>query len=342
MDLVYNNKILKEDLFANKDGIFPVSLQIEKTFNNDSDVSWEDILVFGDNLQFLKTIYENKDFLIKDKIKDKVKLIYIDPPFGTKNNFKGSDGQKAYIDKLQGAEFIEFLRRRLILAKEILSDDGSIFVHLDYRKGHYIKVLMDEIFGEKNFRNEIVWCYTGPGKVMKYFPRKHDYILFYTKTKNNLFNLQYISYKHGLSNTGIMFKNKERKNKELLKELENKGKKVEDWWIDIWATEKYRSELIGYPTQKPEKLLERIIKVSTNKGDLVMDFFCGSGTTLTVAEKLGRCWVGCDNGELAINITQKRLQEIDKSKDLENPKKKYNKQAKNFIIMKYLNDKNNV
>ena len=105
-------------------------------------------------------------------------MIYIDPPFATADEFQNKEGAKAYTDKKKGAEFVEFLRRRLILAREILADDGNIFVHLDYRKAHYIRVLLDEIFGERNFRNQIAWCYSGPGQANKYFPRKHDYILF--------------------------------------------------------------------------------------------------------------------------------------------------------------------
>ena len=336
-ELVYAGKMRKEDVLADTEEAKPVPLQIEKIFNGKKyplySKDWHNLLVFGDNLQILKTFNENKDPLIKNKIKGKIKLIYIDPPFATESDFKGNKGQRAYSDKTKGAEFVEFIRRRLIVARELLADDGSIFVHLDYRKGHYVKVLMDEIFGVNNFRNEIIWCYSGPAQAMRYFPRKHDYILFYAKTESNLFNVQYLSHKSGLHNTGQVFGDMERENKEAVKELEGRGKKAEDWWIDIWATERYRSELIDYQTQKPEKLLERIINAATNKDDLVLDFFCGSGTTLAVAEKLGRRWVGCDIGKLAMYTTQKRLLEIDKSKDLENQKRKYDKPSKSFAVV---------
>lgn len=345
-ELVYAGKMRKEDVLADTEEAKPVPLQIEKIFNGKKyplySKDWHNLLVFGDNLQILKTFNENKDPLVKNKIKSKVKLIYIDPPFATEKEFQTGTGVKAYADKARGADFVEFLRRRLIVAKELLADDGSIFVHLDYRKGHYLKVLMDEIFGERNFRNQIVWCYSGPSQANRYFPRKYDYILFYSATEgNNLFNIQYLPHKSGLHNTGQVFAS-DSINKEFVKDLEAKGKKVEDWWIDIWATERYRGELIDYPTQKPEKLLERIIKASTNKGDLVMDFFCGSGTTLAVAEKLGRRWVGCDIGKLAIYTTQKRLLEINKSKDLtplSSPLVKggkrgvYGKLAKSFAVV---------
>ena len=149
-ELAYAGKMRKEDLLANDDGSFPVPLQIEKVFNGDKhpsfDDGWKNLIVFGDNLQFLKTIYKNEDPVIKDKVKGKVKLIYIDPPFATSDEFKNKDGAKAYNDKKLGAEFVEFIRRRLILAKEILADDGSIFVHLDQKMGHYIKIVMDEVF----------------------------------------------------------------------------------------------------------------------------------------------------------------------------------------------------
>ena len=132
-ELSYAWKMRKEDLFANDDGVFPVPLQVEKTFNGEEyrafDDGWKNMIVFWDNLQLLKTLNENKDPLIKDKVKWKVKLIYIDPPFATTDEFRSKEWAKAYNDKKKGAEFVEFLRRRLILAKEILADDGSILVH---------------------------------------------------------------------------------------------------------------------------------------------------------------------------------------------------------------------
>lgn len=334
-ELNYAGKIRKEDLIANEDGVFPVPLQIEKFFNKDSlsssdDLEWINMIVFGDNLQFLKTVYENKDPLIKDKVKGRVKLIYIDPPFATEDEFMNKEGAKAYTDKKKGAEFVEFLRRRLLLAKEILADDGSIFIHLDQKMSHYVKVLMDEIFEKNNFRNEIAWCYTGPSQAGSYFPRKHDNILFYSKTKNNYFDSPRIEHKSGVHNTGKLFGSTEE-NLELKKELENKGKKVEDWWVDIWSTDRYRSELVGYPTQKPEALVKRIIESSTKPGDLVLDFFGGSGTTATTAEKLGRRWITCDIGKLSYFTTQKRLLRIAESKDLISTKKKYKKSAKPFV-----------
>ena len=165
----------KEDVLAGEDGTFPVPLQIDRLFNQNNVYleykDWKNMIVFGDNLQFLKTINENKDPLIKDKVKGKVKLIYIDPPFATQEEFQTKEGAKAYSDKKKGAEFLEFIRRRLILAKEILVPDGAIYVHLDQKMGHYVKVILDEVFGKNNIRNEIIWCYktslrSSPEKIM--------------------------------------------------------------------------------------------------------------------------------------------------------------------------------
>ncbi len=184
-ELTYAGKMRKEDILANEDGVFPVPLQIEKTFNGEEyeeyKDGWKNMLVFGDNLQFLKTIYKNEDPLIKDKVKGKVKLIYIDPPFATTDEFQNKEGAKAYTDKKKGAEFVEFLRKRLIVAREILADDGSIYVHLDNKMVHYIKILMDEIFGKQNFIREIIWNRGNPsgGKAAaNNWIHTHDTILF--------------------------------------------------------------------------------------------------------------------------------------------------------------------
>lgn len=187
-ELTYAGKMRKEDVLAGEDGTFPVPLQIERVFNGvehpEFKDGWRNMIVFGDNLQFLKTINENKDPLIKDKVKGKVKLIYIDPPFATQDEFQNKEGAKAYSDKKKGAEFLEFIRRRLILAREILADDGAIYVHLDQKMGHYVKVILDEVFGKNNFRNEIIWCYKTSLRISKErFGKDHDIIYFYA---NNL------------------------------------------------------------------------------------------------------------------------------------------------------------
>jgi DNA modification methylase len=331
-ELVYAGKMRKEDLLANEDGVFPVPLQTEKVFNGneykDFKDGWKNMIVFGDNLQFLKTIYENKDPLIKDKVKGKVKLIYIDPPFATADEFQNKEGAKAYNDKKKGAEFIEFLRRRLILAREVLADNGSIYVHLDPKMSHYIKVLMDEVFGKKNFRNEVIWAYKGASEAKKGFPAKHDDIYFYAKTDSTDFNYDAIRVPYKLSNSKAATWGEGE-----IYEKNPLGTKCLDWFDDVpsFMTASQSKEKTGYPTQKPESLLERIIRASSNKGDIVMDFFGGSGSTAVVAERLGRRWITCDLGKLSYYTTQKRILQIGDSKDSNDPKNKYGKKAKSFI-----------
>ncbi|MBT9145224.1 MAG: DNA adenine methyltransferase YhdJ [candidate division WS2 bacterium] len=339
--LVYAGKMRKEDILANEDGVFPVPLQVEKVFNGEEypplnsplnkggqrGVGWRNMIVFGDNLHFLKTICENKDPLIKDKVKGKVKLIYIDPPFGTGDEYDANRCQKAYTARAKGAEFVEFLRRRLILAREILADDGSIFVRQDYHFGHYVKIIMDEIFGYENFRNEIVWHYRRWTVGEKQFQNMHDIILFYTKSDNYYFNVpfepygewikkdyQYIDEESGKRWRWHTVKGKRYK---VYLEDENKGVKANDVWT-IQYIVSTANERVGFATQKPEALLKRIVLASSNPGDIIADFFCGSGTTLAVAEKLGRRWLGSDLSKFAIQVTRKRLLDIYNSKDLQN------------------------
>lgn len=339
-ELTYAGKMRKEDVLADNEEAKAVPLQIEKRFSGSTHTllagEWQNMLIFGDNLQILKTIYKNQDELIKDKIKGRVRLIYIDPPFASEAEYSGSSGQKAYTDKTKGAEFVEYLRRRLIVARELLAEDGSIYVHLDWKKGHYIKVLLDEIFGENNFRNEIVWHYddkfaTG-GKSLD---KNHDTIYHYSKTTEFVGNEVRIAKEK--TTKRALRKKVEGKTVSLLDESGNKiyeeysDKSVDDVW-DIGRTIG-KNESSGYPTQKKEALLERIIRYGSDAGDLVMDFFSGSGTTLAVAEKLGRRWVGCDIGKFSIYTIQKRLLEIDKSQDLDVPSQRYQQPARAFDVI---------
>lgn len=324
-ELVYAGKMRKEDLLSNEDGTFPLPLQIDRVFKQsktDNKIDdWNNLIVFGDNLQFLKTIYENKDPLIKDKIKGKVKLIYIDPPFATQDEFSSKAGAKAYNDKKQGAEFLEFLRRRLILAREILADDGSIYLHLDEKMSHYGRVIMDEVFGKNNFRSAITWDTSIPYVAgFKWLSDNWIYssanIFYYTKTSQKIFN------------------------KEFEKVVQPSGdiseKPIKDIWTDIenfagfLGAKDYKT---GYPTQKPEALLKRIIEASTNPGDIVFDFFGGSGTTMAVAEKLNRKWIMCDLGKLSYFTMQKRLLNIANTNDLVKGGK-YGQDPKPFISCK--------
>ncbi len=340
-ELVYAGKMRKEDILADNEEAKAVPLQVEKIFNGKKyplySKDWHNLLVFGDNLQILKTFYKNEDPLIKNKVKGKVKLIYIDPPFATKSDFTGDKGQKAYSDKTKGAEFVEFLRKRLIIARELLADDGNIFVHLDWKKAHYIKLVLDEVFGESNFRNEIIWRYGKMANASKQFMKNHDSILFYSKTENAIFKNIKIALDEPIKRLAREVVDGKLKNardeKGNIKYIYVTERTIDDVWSDISRTMPASTEFIDYPTQKPEQLIKRVIKATTAKGDLVMDFFCGSGTTLAVAEKLNRRWIGCDIGKLAIYTTQKRLLEIEQSKNLEDPKKKYNKPAKSFGVV---------
>lgn len=290
---------------------FAVPLQENRRFGESTESDWLNKIIFGDNLQVLKTLVEMKR---RGELKnadgtDGVRLVYIDPPFATKQDFSNKDS-KAYSDKLAGAEFLEWLRKRLILLREVLADDGSIYVHLDWHKAHYVKVLMDEIFGEGNFCNEIVWYYRRWNIAGKYFARNHDTIFWYTKNKgNHVFNQMYIPKSEKSSAQGKAWKSvigEDGKRRSIQTDEKTKGVPMPDTW-EISMINPVAKERIGYPTQKPEKLLERIIKSSSNNGDLILDCFGGSGTTAAVAEKLGRRWITVDAGKLSIYTIQKRI-----------------------------------
>jgi site-specific DNA-methyltransferase (adenine-specific) len=196
---------------------------------------------------------------------------------------------------------------RLIPLKRVLKETGSIYLHCDPTASHYLKMIMDVIFGKRNYRNEIVWAYATPSASTKIFPRKHDTIFFYTKTDKYYFKNPRIPHKSGLHNTGQVFQADYGDRSEEIKEMERKGKKVEDWWIDIYPVDRVRSERLRYPTQKPEALLERIIKASSKEGDWVLDPFCGCGTTVAVAERLHRNWNGIDISMQAVNVIRERM-----------------------------------
>lgn len=345
-ELVYAGKMRKEDLLANDDGSFPVPLQIEKIYNdNQSAINnrWKNMIVYGDNLQFLKTVYKNEDPVVKDSVKGKVKLIYIDPPFATTDEFSSTDGAKAYNDKRVGAEFLEFLRRRLIVAHEILADDGVMFIHMDQKMVHYVKVVADEVFGKTRFRNEIIWKYFGPTSTGQNFPRKHDVILFYSKTSNYFFNSTAVLTEYDkkaaqrydkIDENGRRYKVYNNEDGERLAYMKE-GKPTEVFDIPLEVVEipfvqGTSKEKNGYPTQKPERLIALLLKAASQEGDLVMDFFGGSGTLAAVAEKLGRRWIVCDIGKLSFYTTQKRILKIAESKGIYTDKL-YAKQARPFI-----------
>ena len=343
-ELAYAGKMRREDLLADDDGSFPVPLQIEKIFEGTDhpafDDGWRNMIVFGDNLQFLKTIHKNEDPVIKDTVKGKVKLVYIDPPFATSDDFQSKDGAKAYTDKKKGAEFIEYIRKRLIMIREILADDGTILVHLDWKKAHYIKVVLDEVFGESNFINEIVWHYPDnfQGNV-KGFANNHNVIFWYSKSSTYTANKVLIPLAKTTKRDKRIWSSEEKK---LVSARDESGnliyeefteKKADDVW-DIGqssTTKKNSSEFIDYPTQKPEELLRRIILAASNEGDIVLDCFAGSGTVAAVAEKLNRRWILCDIGKLSHFTCQKRILEISSSKNLVKKSGKYKKPARAFM-----------
>ncbi|TSA27265.1 site-specific DNA-methyltransferase [bacterium] len=295
-ELVYAGKEREEDILADT---MAVPLQPIKTFGKNGD-DWTNKLIFGDNLQVMKSLLDDPD------VKGQVKLIYIDPPFATKQEFRGSQDQKAYQDKIAGSQFVEFLRKRLIFLRELLADDGSIYVHLDWKKAHYLKTIMDEIFGENFFRNEIIWHYRTGNISDKQFQRKHDVIFLYSKTEHMFFKpLEIKEYYFCIYGPGFKPSFKGRKSGKD-KYGEYRISFIDDVW-DISAVFTLSGEHTEYPTQKPEKLIERVIEASSQNNNLILDAFAGSGTTLAVAEKLGRRWIGIDCGKLAIYTMQKRM-----------------------------------
>lgn len=283
---------------------------------------WTNKLIWGDNKLILSSL---KNGSLREEIEKQggIKLIYIDPPFDVGADFSmdieiGGDTftkkpnileEIAYRDTWgKGADsFIAMIYERLVLMRDLLAEDGSIYVHCDWRVNSYIRLVLDEVFGKENFRNEIAWCYSGPGKNDRAFTRKHDLILFFSKTDSNCFNISRIKHKSGIHNRGAFLGKTSEDAEERVLELESQGKRLEDWWNDIYTADRQRNEIMGYPTQKPEALLGRIIKASSNEGDLVADFFCGSGTTAAVAEKLGRKWIVSDLGKFSIHTTRKRM-----------------------------------
>jgi site-specific DNA-methyltransferase (adenine-specific) len=212
------------------------------------------------------------------------------------------------------AAYLTYMAQRTIEMHRILKDTGSLYLHCDPTASHYLKILLDEIFGKNNFRNEIVWCYTGPSGVKKNFPAKHDIIFRYSKSKDCLFNADAvrIAYKELHSDKGkksaIWGDEGKLQSKETREQYVERGKIPEDWWNDIPSGGHISSkERTGYPTQKPLALLNRIIQASSNAGDIVLDPFCGCATTCVAAQQLDRKWIGIDIEKQAVNILVERL-----------------------------------
>lgn len=371
-ELVYDGKEREEEILAET---MAVPLQPVRAFGRNGE-DWSNMLIFGDNLQAMKTLVEMKH---SGRLKSAdgtpgVRLAYIDPPFATKQEFRGNQEQKAYQDKLAGAAFIEFIRRRCVLIKELLAKDGSLFVHVDHRKVHYLKVILDEVFGESNFRNEIML----PGRASKNLQQqfdtisrlnvRHDTLLWYSASTSTRFSPLWIE-KHKAGNPEghwhHFWSNADRKtmrypllghtitkgqwtwkedralkavanHRRFLKE--SGGRTLAEYWRDtgcaldfirenpdeggpqywrapaetrladtVWSGIPIYSSSTGYPTEKNEALLGQVIELASAEGDLVLDAFVGSGTTVAVAERLRRRWIGIDCGKLSIVTVQKRL-----------------------------------
>lgn len=285
--------------------------QKKEVYGQERD-GWFNKIFWGDNLQVMSHLLK--------AYRGKIDLIYIDPPFDSKADYKkqiklkGKDisndsstfEEKQYGDIWTNDEYLQFMYERLILCKELLSNEGSIFLHCDWHKSAHLRLLMDEIFGFDKLRNEIAWCYTGPGSPgMRQYNRKHDTILWYSKSNSWTFNSDAIRVASEVHQGGF----KGEMGAAESSSYTEKGKIPEDWWEFAVAARipVDGKKRMGYPTEKPEKLLNRIIEASSNPGDIVFDCFMGSGTTQAVAMKLGRRFIGADINLGAIQTTTKRL-----------------------------------
>lgn len=315
-------------------------------------------LIYGENLRVIRNLLNDVN------IAGKVRLIYIDPPYATGSGFESRKQSYAYHDLIHGADYLEFLRHRLILLRELLADDGSIYVHLDENMAFPVKIIMDEIFGSKNFRNWITRKKCNPKNyTRKQYGNISDYILFYTKSESYVWNQAFEAwtdttakkeYQYVEEETGRRYKKVPihapgtrngatgqpwrgmlpppgkhwQYTPETLDEMDargeiywsptgnprrkvyldnSKGIPVQDIWLDFKDAHNQNIKITGYPTEKNPEMLKRIILASSNKGDLVLDAFSGSGTTIAVAEELERRWIAIDNSPLAIETTIHRL-----------------------------------
>jgi site-specific DNA-methyltransferase (adenine-specific)/adenine-specific DNA-methyltransferase len=392
-ELVYYGKEREEDIIADT---LSVPLQPIRTFGL-SHNDWTNMLIFGDNLQVMKSLLEMKNSgkLCNADGTPGIRLIYIDPPFGTGDIYSITDSIKAYSAKLQGRNFIEFLRRRLLFLRDLLSADGSIYIRLDYHFGHYIKIIADEVFGAHNFKNEIIINrFKRQLRGLNGYNVATDSLFFYSKNSKCFFQEQFRNRlcsfcgrptapkwipmsSPGLRNPPerkicgkVLFPPKGRHwtfSQVRVDKMQAHGfirRENNATWTDIKG-EKHRgvpeylqtpetpadtnwTDIRGYvrsaryPTENPEELLERVINASSSTGDIVLDAFAGSGTTLAVAEKLSRRWIGIDCGKLAIYTMQKRLLNLRKNIGNKGPRLKpkyfslYNAGLYDFSMLKDL------
>lgn len=302
-------------------------------------------LIYGDNLLSMQALLAGDESSGLEPLRGKVNLIYIDPPFDSKADYRTKISlphnqitqkpttfeQFGYSDLWQKGtvSYLEYMYPRLVLMKELLSKTGSIYVHIDWHVGHYLKILLDDIFGKENFRNEIVWIYTRMGtKGQKIFSRAHDNVYWYSKNNSWIFNLDEVRLPYSEGSLARQGYQLNRLGSGISKQgvtvLNNIGKCPEDWFDIPYLR---GNERVDYATQKPEKLLERIISASSNEGDLVCDFFGGSGTTAAVAERLGRRWITTDIGKPACLVMRKRFIDMNAKPFLYQAIGDYNKEA---------------
>ncbi len=292
----------------------PASLSLDSvTYANAA--SWpdgipENKLFLGDNLAIMAALLPEYE--------GRVNLIYADPPFFTNRHFtarvgRGEDSRKprewqlavGYADQWDNPDaYIDFLYQRLVLMVRLLADGGTIYIHLDWHADSYARLLLDELIGAENFLNEIIWTYHGPSPIRSAFNRKHDTILAYTKGSKYTFNADAVRIPYN----DATVKTFAASSKAGFGKVPNlkRGKVPEDWWY-FPVVARLHSERTGYPTQKPEILLERMILASSNPGDLVADFFCGSGTTPLVAARHGRHFLAADATFRALHTARERM-----------------------------------
>ena len=276
----------------------------------DSSPHLENRLILGDNLRVMNALLPEYE--------GKVNLIYADPPFFTNKGYaarigRGEDSRRpenwqlaeGYNDEWSDmGSYLDMLYPRLMLMYKLLSPSGSLYLHLDWHANSYARLLLDEIFGYENLRNEIIWTYHGPSPIRSAFNRKHDMILFYSKSNQYTFNVDQVRIPYN-ENTVVTFKSSKKAGFGKTPDLE-RGKVPEDWWY-FPVVARLHNERTGYPTQKPESLMERIIVASSNPGDLIADFFGGAGTTAAVASRLNRQFISSDTQARALHTTRSRL-----------------------------------
>ena len=323
--------------------------------------NWINKIFWGDSLQVMS-------HLMKD-YRGKIDLVYIDPPFDSKADYKkkiaikgvgktennpSTFEEKQYGDIWTNDEYLQFMYERLIIIRDLLSDTGALYLHCDYHKSHQLKLILDELFGQNNFRNEIIWSYSTPGRPNDRFAQKHDSIFVYGKTVNTYFNVEGAKIPYTEEYIKSHFRDVDENGKQCRKRFDagkwrtyypDAGMIPNDVW-DIPYENSMSKNRLDYPTQKPEALLERIIKSATKEGDIVFDCFMGSGTTQAVSMKLGRRFIGADINLGSIQTTTKRLisvsREIDENTEISTGFEVYNVnnydffrnpiEAKNLII----------